>query len=263
MSEEAKPANGAVPPKISLRNSESGTIPPAGAAPVTPGVAAKKATARIPLGTAEPTAAEPGVSTKTIRLTPLAAARPMSIAPAARPQATTSMAEAAKRQTSRIPLEVALAEEQAAGADNAPGAPKTIRIKRPNQPASVAVPTVKMAPAGEPASENEPNAQKSKTSRVDVAEAQAADAGQATQRKTIKIRRADGAATFKPVPRSVAVARLEAEAAEHAAEDAVKVNVAFPIMAAVALVILGILVVVLAAQAFPNLGWRLPGSVAL
>lgn len=259
MSDETTPTNGAIPPKLSLRKDESGTIP---AVPPP----SKKATARIPLGAAEGAAAEPGISTKTIRLTPLAAARPMAIAPAARPAAAPSMADAAKRQTSRIPLEVALAEERAAAGADAPGTPKTIRIKRPAQAATVPAPTAKGAVAAvepPPLSEDQATIQKSKTSRVDVAETQAADAAQATQRKTIKIRRAEGTTPFKPVPRSVAVARLEAEAAEHLAADMVRINVAFPIMAAVALLIMGVLVVVLAAQAFPNLGWQLPGAVTL
>lgn len=94
---------------------------------------------------------------------------------------------------------------------------------------------------------------------------QAEDGAQATQRKTIKIRRADGTAA-KSQPRNVAVARIETETAgatEGLTEELVRINVAFPIMAAVALVILGVLVVILAAQAFPNLGWNLPGSVTL
>ena len=61
----------------------------------------------------------------------------------------------------------------------------------------------------------------------------------------------------RPIPRSIAVARLEAEAAERQVEDRVQVHAAFPIMAAAALVVLGLLVVVLAAQAFPNLGWKI------
>ena len=158
------------------------------------------------------------------------------------------------------------AEQAAAGTTASSDAPKTIRIKRPGQPPAPPVATVKTtAPAAQPAeAASDVSAQKAKTSRVDLSELQSEEAGQATQRKTIKIRRADGA-TAKPAPRSIAVSRLEPETtAAGAVEEAkVKVGVAFPIMAAAALVLLGVLVVVLAAQAFPNLGWTLPGAVSL
>lgn len=280
MSDEPKPANEAVPPRLILRKGETSVIPPT-TSPGAPAVeagpkaetarvdlsttqtpetvqAGKKSTTRIPLdvtegGTADGTAAGgPNISSKTIRLTPLSAARPMTIPPAPRPAPSAS--DAAKRQTSRIPLEAALADERAAagGGATTTGAPKTIRIKRPTQspsalPAAPAAPTVQASP----------DLPKNKTSRVDAADLQAENTAQATQRKTIKIRRTDGTAA-RPAPRSFAVARLEAEAAEHQAEGRVQVHVAFPIMAAVALVVLGILVVVLAAQAFPNLGWKIP-----
>jgi hypothetical protein len=177
----------------------------------------------------------------------------------------------AKRQTSRIPLEAAMTADHAAPASEAatsPDAPKTIRIKRPGQSAAPTVATVKAAahaPEPLPATSSDVNAGKAKTSRVDMTDLQSEEAGQATQRKTIKIRRADGTAP-RPAPHSLAVARIEAEVVESAAsatEAAVRTNVVFPVMAAVALVILGILVVVLAAQAFPDLGWKLPGTVTL
>lgn len=285
MSDDLKPANGAVPPKLTLRKGETAAIPPQ-TIPDAPAVVAvpkaatsrvdlsttqtpasvqtlKKSTTRIPLessggGTADtPTIGEQNISSKTIRLTPLSAARPMTIPPAPRP--VPSAAEAAKRQTSRIPLEAALAEERAAatGTATAAGGPKTIRIKRPTQtPATLPTSLPSAAPDASTAQTIQ-QTQKSKTSRVDSADIQAEATAQATQRKTIKIRRAEGAVS-RPAPRSFAVARLEAEAAERQVEDRVQVHVAFPIMAAVALVVLGLLVVVLAAQAFPNLGWKLP-----
>jgi hypothetical protein len=303
MSDDPKPPNGNLPPKLTLRKEESGAIalptptPAAGSPPPS-----KKATARIPLASTESGAADAAgtnYSTKTIRLTPLAASRPLSVAPAVRPppSATTSLSDLAKRQTSRIPLEAAMATdhtpsattslsdlakrqtsriplEAAMATDHTPSAaaslavseaPKTIRIKRPGQaPAPVGATIKAPAPSPEPApaAASDANAQKSKTARVDVEDMQAEDAAQATQRKTIKIRRAEGA-TAKPIPRSMAVARVEAEAAEAAIAESVRINVAFPIMAAVALVILGVLIVIVAAQAFPSLGWHLPGTVIL
>lgn len=274
MSDDPKPPNGNLPPKLTLRKEESGAIalptptPAAGSPPPS-----KKATARIPLTSTESGAADAAgtnYSTKTIRLTPLAASRPLSVAPAVRPppSATTSLSDLAKRQTSRIPLEAAMATDHtpsAAASLAVAEAPKTIRIKRPGQaPAPVGATIKAPAPSPEPApaAASDANAQKSKTARVDVEDMQAEDAAQATQRKTIKIRRAEGA-TAKPIPRSMAVARVEAEAAEAAIAESVRINVAFPIMAAVALVILGVLIVIVAAQAFPSLGWHLPGTVIL
>ena len=281
MSDELKPANGAVPPKLTLRKGETAAIPPQTVigAPAVPksetsrvdlsttqtpesAQTIKKSTTRIPLeasgaGTAElPTLGGQNISSKTIRLTPLSATRPLTIPPAPRP--APSAADAAKRQTSRIPLEAALAEERAAASGaTAPGSPKTIRIKRPTQTPATLPTTLPAAAPEAPTAQTIQQTQKSKTSRVDAADVQAESGAQATQRKTIKIRRADGAVS-KPAPRSVAVARLEAEAAERHAENQVHVHVAFPIMAAVALFVLGLLVIVLAAQAFPNLGWKLP-----
>ncbi len=263
MSDELTPGNGTVPPKLTLRNDTPPTAKKETArldlstAQAPPVAAQKKITSRIPLESvsAAPgetgTAAVPGISSKTIRLSPLAAARPINIPPSPRPPAAVSAAEMAKRQTSRIPLDAALAEEQGAGTGTAAaGAPKTIRIKRPNQPPSTVQPAVQPEAA-----------EKSKTARVDVGELAAAEAGQATQRKTIKIRRTEGTPA-RPVPRSVAVARLEAEAAERIAQQ-VRIHPAFPVMAALALVVLGLLVVALAAQAYPSLGWKLPGSVTI
>jgi hypothetical protein len=277
MSEDPKPPNGNLPPKLTLRKEESGAIPlPAPAPAAGSPTLSKKATTRIPLAATEggapaDTAVTPGTnySTKTIRLTPLAASRPLSVAPAVRPpSATTSLSDLAKRQTSRIPLEAAMATDHtpsAAASLAVSEAPKTIRIKRPGQAPAPVGATIKApapSPQSAPVAASDASAQKSKTARVDVEDVQADDAAQATQRKTIKIRRAEGA-TAKPIPRSMAVARVESEVAEAAIEERVRINVAFPIMAAVALVILGVLVVVAAAQAFPSLGWNLPGTVTL
>lgn len=277
MSEDPKPADGNLPPKLTLRKGESGAIPIPPPAPVSglPSLS-KKATTRIPLtsvesGLAADAIGTPGqdYATKTIRLTPLSASRPLSVAPAVRPpSATTSLSDLAKRQTSRIPLEAAMAADHTPAdgeSATAPDTPKTIRIKRPGQTAAPTVATVRATrPPTEPASgiSVDGSMEKTKTSRVDIAELQAEEGAQATQRKTIKIRRADGTGA-KIAPRNVAVARIEAEAVENVVENVARVNVAFPIMAAVALFLLGILVVVLAAQAFPSLGWNLPGSVTL
>lgn len=278
MSDEAKPGNGAVPPKLTLRDTsaipkkETTRVDLSTAQTPPPVQNPKKSTSRIPLEAAIGSAATepaglPGTGSKTIRLTPLAAARPMTIPPVPRPPVPSTAGDVTKRQTSRIPLEAALTEERGATTDTegTPGTPKTIRIKRPTQMEVPTVATVKLPPPAERQPEPaaaEINAQKSKTARVDTADVPPeGDAGQATQRKTIKIRRAEGGTVARPVPRSVAVARLEAEVAERVSAEQVQVHWSFPLVAAVALVILGVLVVVLAAQAFPGLGWKLPGAV--
>jgi cobalamin biosynthesis Mg chelatase CobN len=172
-------------------------------------------------------------------------------------------------------LEAAFAPDEAAEATPSAGAvPKTIRIKRPaaaapslraTKPSAAATaPGPSAAAAAEEETLPSPDiaAEKSKTSRVDLATVVPADSGQATQRKTIKIRRPEaGGATH--APRSVAVARIEAEAAQRQIEEAQPVNVAFPILAAVATVVICVLLYVLMAQSFPTLNWSFPGQVTL
>lgn len=263
MSDDVKPADGAIPPKLNLKKSTDTDATPQKTQPAAPS-AMKKQTARIELASALPEGAPaesvPSLTTKTIRLTPLSAARPMTVKPATMPQKTVSaaaLAEQAKQQTSRIPLEAALADEKAGAGGIGSGSPKTIRIKRPAQGPVGKLPTPPAAGVVDAA------AQKSKTARVDAAaEAQPTDAGQATQRKTIKIRRAEGGG-MRPVPRSMAVARLEAEAAERQAENVEAPGAIFTILSAVALVVLCVMIYVLMVQAMPQLGWNFPGKVTL
>jgi hypothetical protein len=100
----------------------------------------------------------------------------------AAPAATAASAAAGsdgKRQTSRIPLELALAAD--AGNKGEAGAPKTIRLKRPGEQA-----TVKAGPTGAEAAPADRGAL-GKTSRLD--EAVEDDAGTPTRRKTIRVKR--------------------------------------------------------------------------
>ena len=174
---------------------------------------AKRETSRIPLEMAK---VAPGVSaasgapqTKTIKIKPIVppgaikigapgaapsaatpvakspvAAKPAAPAPAADAAAKVAVA-AAKRQTSRIPLEAALtADDKKAG----PGAPKTIRLKRPGVSPAAKVGAAPASAAGGAAAPESGAADLSKTSRIDVA----VDDGQPatpTRRKTIRVKR--------------------------------------------------------------------------
>jgi hypothetical protein len=287
MSEDNKPAEGAIPPRFTLKKADSSA---SGPSPVTAAEAAKKQTARvdlpppaaeqapvlkkktarIPLDQVSADAGAPsgapvagvGISSKTIRLAPPTPPPPTISIPPATPvtRVMTRAGDDAKRQTSRISLETALAEHSDGGA-SAPGTPKTIRIKRPGAAPVAAPSTAATVPAspGEAA-----GGAKSSTARIDLPEAIPAE-GQPTQRKTIKIRRADGGgATIKPVPRSVAVARLEAQAAERRAEETTQAtHVLFPIAAAVAVLVLAFMIYALLVQAFPGANLSFPGKITL
>lgn len=233
----------------------------------------KKKTSRIPL---EQASAETGAATgspspglgasKTIRLTSTSPTPTITIAPSSRAIPGALVMDDVKRQTSRIPLEAAVSDKGSASAGQET-TPKTIRIKRPTAAPSISLPVV-AAPPETAAAVHAPSAEpaeKSVTSRIDLpAEQEMPESGQATQRKTIKIRRAEGGPTSKQVPRSMAVARVEQEAASNAAAAmAGRVSPVFPILTAAAVLFLCVLVYVLFTQAFPNLDWNFPGKVTL
>ncbi len=269
----------AIPPKLNFKDSDA---PPADAAkkrtarvdlpqPTPPETAGtlKKKTSRIPL---DQVSAEPGAPTgapvagvgaaKTIRLTPAGPVPTITITPSPKAISAALLPEELKRQTSRIPLETAGGERTDSGTPIA--APKTIRIKRPAGLAATPIPPIQPP---EPQATDTPApaepAAKSVTSRIDLPEEQPSEEGQPTQRKTIKIRRPDGSPA-RPVPRSMAVARVEAQAAARVAEENVAApHAIFPVLAAAAVVLLCVMVYVLLLQAFPNLGWNFPGKVML
>jgi hypothetical protein len=298
MSDDPKTNEGAIPPRFSLK--PTGAVNDGSTPAVTPEEAKKlttrveipptaqdspptlkKKTSRIRLEqvTAE-TGAVPasqvpgvGVSSKTIRLAPPSPTPPSLSIPLPSLTNTKTMtrnlatADDGKRQTSRISLESVLGERPTGEIQGTGTGPKTIRIKRPSQ-----IQTIKPA-AGTPEVEVTPavpaavSAVKSSTSRLELAEDMPQADGQLTQRKTIKIRRAEGgAAAPRAIPHSMAVARIEAGMAEQAAEQAAEqhaVHVLFPIAAAVALLILGVMVYILLAQAFPNPSLSYPGRITL
>ena len=279
MSEATKQPNDGIPPKLDLR--KSGVLPSVPAAPSSqpvpgvpggdPSATGKKKTTRIPLSHAEgeaPSGAPGGPLPKTIRLAPPpTAARPLTVPttpPFAKPPAPS---ETVKRETSRIPLEAAFATDERAStgaptAGQSAAVPKTIRIKRPGQAPTVMAtrpPEAEVAQAAATTS----SAEKSKTARVDIsAVAPVDEGGQPTQRKTIKIRRPEGGGAAA-APRSVAVARLEAEAAERHLDEISAPGIVYTIVAAAAVLVACVLVYALIVQAFPSLNWSLPGKMTL
>lgn len=263
----------AIPPKLSFKPGE-GSSPDAGAgkkrtarvdlpkAAPDPATGLKKKTSRIPL---DQVSAEPGAPTgapvpgmgasKTIRLAPAPSSVPtITIAPSSKSTSAALLPDDVKRQTSRIPLDAATTERQ----EPAAGVPKTIRIKRPAGLQSVPI----VSPAAQEEQMAAEMTGKTVTSRIDLPEQEISEEGQATQRKTIKIRRAEGGAV-KPAPRSMAVARVEAQAAARAEADVAAPHAVFPLLAAAAVVLLCVMVYVLLLQAYPNLGWNFPGKVTL
>jgi len=268
MADDPKQPAAPVPPKLNLR--QTGTIPAVD--PANPPSLdlrqtlgqIKKATTRIDMAAA---AMIPEEKSKTTRInlgslgadlsaTPktIKIQRPTEAAtiklnrptPAASPNQTVPIVPASvlpsamqqKRQTSRIPLQDALAapaDSPAAGAkpDAAPaaGAPKTIRIKRPTD-----------AAAG--------------------AEA-APETGPVTQRKTIKLKR-PGSGDLESGRPSVtlpkaAAAFAAAQAAGEIQED--EPGPAFGLLSIAATLVALVLVYLICVQAFPSLGLSWPGQV--
>jgi len=260
MSEDIKPENGSIPPRVTIKiPGQSGELPEA---PTTATVPSNKAkTARISLDqvTAEPGAAPAapasgvGVASKTIRLAPAMTGQVLiSPMPSVGKALSEMILEAPKSQTSRISLESAMAET---GGKLQDSTPKTIKVKRPvlsNAPKVASLSAEVQVEPPPPASEL---ISKSQTARVDIIP-EAAEPQQ-TQKKTIKIRRADGGGDSKPAGRSISIARAEGESAEasKSGADVPAPHGIFIAMAAAAALVLCFMLYVLAAQTNPSLGW--------
>lgn len=264
MSEDIKPESSSIPPRVTIKiPGQSGEVVETPTATTLP--AAKKKTARISLDqvSAEPGAAAAapvsgvGVASKSIRLAPAMTGQ-VTIAPMTPVGKALGgmLSEDAKRTTSRIPLESILAEQ---GGKLPDSAPKTIKVKRPvlsTTPRVAGLPVESQAevPAAPVAGEM---SSKSQTARVDIAPE--AIEPQQTQKKTIKIRRADGGAgDGAAAGRNISIARTEGAPAEVSAAGA---GVSAPhwffiVTAAAAAVTLCFMLYVLAAQAYPDLGWK-------
>jgi hypothetical protein len=282
MSEEIKSGTGPIPPRVIIKNQGqsdvAGTIAPGVAIATPPSVLEKQAdgsqppvsfnkkkTARIALDqvTAEPGAtvsvAGAGLASKTIRLAPAMSGQVSATPFPSVGKALTGMliSDDAKRKTSRISLESVLPQLEAASAGGE-ATPKTIRIKRPSIsiPASVSQSQPQVI---EPVVVAAPDA-KSQTARVDIPPEAVAAEGQQTQKKTIKIRRADGGGTeIKASPRPVSIARNEEEVAVSSSAQVATPHWSFVLIAAAAVVTLCVMMYVLMAQAYPSLGWSVGG----
>jgi len=283
MSEDIKAGADSIPPRLTIKNQgqEAMPIPPA-VSPVTPTATSeaneearqdalplnKKKTARIGLDqlTAEPgaaaTVAGAGIASKTIRLAPALSGQVIASPLPSVGKALTGMlvSDDTKRKTSRISLDSVLPqlEATAAGGD---ATPKTIRIKRPTiaPPVGTRPPATVEAP---PAVVTAPDAgAKSRTSRVDMPEESPPQEGQQTQKKTIKIRRAEGGggAEVHAGPRTISISRNESEVAVAGSEQVAVPHWSFVLIATAAVVTMCVMLYVLMAQAFPSLGWSLGG----
>lgn len=225
--------------------------------------AAKKQTSRIPLDSALASGSD-AVKPGTIKIKPVSS--PLNVSPQ-KPTVVSSPASsgeeaaddeqpdmtAEKRKTSRISLEAALASESA-DADSA--GPKTIRLKRPSEAATVKVgqsspPKTQTLPIEpEPASLN-------KTADIS-GEADVPEPTVATRKKTIRVKRPSRSPGVKAAS---GIKRAEAEVSEEAVpaelEEAAAVvdrpNWFFIFAAVVTVIVSGVLIYVLTAQAFgPN-----------
>ena len=273
MSEDIKPENGAIPPRLTIKVPGAGVAAEAVPAEAPP-PATKKKTSRMSLDqvTADPGApAAPvsgvGVASKTIRLAPAISGQLVSSSmPVGKALSGVLMsADDGKRTTSRIPLESVLSPKSETPAGGGDATPKTIKVKRPTISVGSKVAAMPVDAAAVPGPVPTPSAAasaKNQTARVDILPDMVIEAQQ-TQKKTIKIRRADGAGgEVKATPRTVGIVRAEGESSEAAVADQAQVAAPhwiFPSLAAVALLLICFMIYVLAAQAYPNLGWSLGG----
>lgn len=157
----------------------------------------------------------------------------------------------AKKETSRVDIQTAMAETE-----QAPSAPKTIRLKRPGTT------IIEQAPQSMPKTATLPqidDAKKSETSRIELPAEASVEIPQ--RRKTVQIKRAHGGAA----PRLVTAGRTESgsDSQEEAfitinAED--ESTIVFSLVSLAAAIVTCVLLYVLAAQTvFPSLPW--PGKL--
>jgi hypothetical protein len=157
------------PKTVRLKPAGSLAPKPLAAAPTMSGQASKKETSKIPLEAAKPAmgARAPTLATVKKETSPLEGASQEVLD--------------AKRKTSRISLESVLAADDAGKAESAPGAPKTIKLKRPSE--AVTVKAIRKGPSAPVASEA-----MSKTAPLEEAAAPAEGEAQAG-RKTVKVKK--------------------------------------------------------------------------
>jgi hypothetical protein len=213
--------------------------------------AAKKETSKIPLDAAKPTilteGAEDGQAPKTIRIKPTkapSAIKPMAIKPMSVKPAATGVAvekpSDEKSKTSRISLEAALSpeEDKTAGSDAA--GPRTIRLKRPAEQA-----TIRVAPA--PSSSKLPIGKTTQLEAVPDEE----EGITPTRRKTIKVKKPTAAKGVKSGGVKVAKAAPAGAAAPVAFRPQVdKPNLFFHLWSIAAIIVLGVTIWMFLAQLY-------------
>jgi len=208
MADETVSNEGSLPPKVNLQNTDAlkaGSGAPLAAKPITlkAKLVSKSETAKIPLGTAtsEIIVVDDAPQTKTIKIKPVAPSGAIKIGEPVAKVAPVANPQAAKSQTSKIPLDAVLS----AGTDSAvSGGPKTIRLKRPG---GTSKPAVVAAPATVAKIAKDSKADLSKTSRLDIEDAGVEASATPTRRKTIRVKRPTaGAAPTLNVSRSQPVA---------------------------------------------------------
>lgn len=248
--------------RVAAKVVESKEAPaPAPAAKAKP-LGSKRETSRIPLDLAAKASATAGPP-KTIKIKPVAAAPVAKAAPpaqgAAKPateaQVPGAGRDAAKRKTSRIPLEAALVADAAA---KKPGAPSTIRLKRPSETAAA---TSTERPAAEADAKPDGDAagkvDLGKTSRLDAAASIVPETGAPTRRKTIRVKRPSQGQTVKglSVARSAEQPAIQVGAApavglEPATEEVAKAGWFSNLCAIAAVLVACVVIYMLLAQAF-------------
>ena len=228
---------------------------PEGTAETKPG--AKHETSRIPLEFAKGRPMVPADRPKTILIKPgvpvppRKATQPLTVTQVPTPLSDADTAAAAKRKTSRIPLEAAFTAERKDAGSGA-GGPKTIKLKRPGEAATVkaaemaqteegaAAPEAKAGSEGRPASGD--------TARLDEQVPAASEEETPTRKKTIRVKRPSdtpGVRAAGPLPISVTSAET-AVAEDEPGWVWALVNVA-------AIAVVAVVVWMLAAQVFgPN-----------
>ncbi len=306
MADEQKPNDDQIPPKLDLsKNGEPDKpgadksetmqirVPPGSEAPtlkIRPGTKkqgpatqkAKKETSRIPLEDATTSPSEgkgkPSSAPKTIRIKPITKKKAAVPSPAASEPASLDD----KRKTSRISLDAVFSDtDKDEGGEAAPERPKTIRLKRPTEAATIKIarrPTPPTAPTPEAVAPSEAKTVLSKTSRIDNLP-EAEEEITPTRRKTIRVKRPTSSQPVK----SLSIKRTdeeEAEGLDFVPEEPPpppdEPNFLFPLFAVAAMLIVCVTIYVLCSQAFgpnasltqlswwpsgPNLAW--PDKVPL
>ena len=162
---------------------------------------------------------------------------------------TVADAEAAKKRTARIDLSEVLDENddifkrrtalldasKFAGVTEAPGAPRTIRIKRPETPPTTVLKKTEQAAEPSPAQADQETIKKSETARIDLPPEVAEQPP--TRRKTIRIKRPEGMTTSKPLVIGKTAPVQDVTAAEPAEPVAEEAGAAFSILALVAILV--------------------------